>query len=108
MRHQYRVDGGDPGEYGGLSFLDETDEFVGIEPGHHNDRTSGIDGEIEGHGQPEYMEERQDGQKPFFATVEFRKPGAELHHVGENVCMREHGALGDARGATGVLEKSEL
>ena len=51
--------------------------------------------------------ERQRTDEYFFAIVQLlRHYRLALEHVGHQVAVRQHGALGDARGAAGILQHS--
>ena len=55
------------------------------------------------------MVQRQGGDDPFAVGGEWRAdPGLRLVHVGQQVAVRQHGALGEAGGAAGVLQEGDV
>ena len=54
------------------------------------------------------VEERDGAHHPLFAFLERHHPAAHLHGVGHQVAVGEHGGLGHAGGAAGVLEERRV
>ena len=67
------------------------------------------DGEIHQSGHGEDVEEGYAAKKAFLALKgEIAKPGMALLHIDRKVGMREHRALGRARGASRILENRDI
>ena len=65
--------------------------------------------EEEVRGDGEDVVQRQGGDDPFAVGGEWRAdPGLRLVHVGQQVAVRQHGALGEAGGAAGVLQEGDV
>lgn len=82
---------------------------VGVELREEHEPRAHRHREGQAQGQPVGVEHRQHrvDDAPL-ATHDLRHPGAGLGGVGEQVGVREHGALGGARGSAGVLDDREI
>jgi hypothetical protein len=60
-------------------------------------------------GQREDVVERQCGDDDFLTFTHHRlQPGMRLHHVGNDVAVGQHGALGNTSCAAGVLKECNI
>src|SRR3546814_9645203 len=82
-------------------------KLLQVEPRQQDHLAADPHGPVHHHGHGEDMEQRQDAEDALAALVAGAEPQARLHGVGIDVGVGQHGALGHAGGAAGVLRSVE-
>ena len=106
------VDGGVHGGHAGKQrrpFLRKILEHrLQLEARVHDDLGAAIDAQVHHHGHGEDVEEGQHPHHAFLAHLQAFEPARALHGVGVEIGVAEHGALGYAGGAAGVLQYGDV
>ncbi len=97
--------GGDE-HVGALLLGDEREELDEIELGHRDERRPIAQGGVEQHGHAVDVEERQDGEDAIIGADAHAR--IDLAHVGHEVGVGEHHALGPPGGARRVRQHREV
>ncbi len=93
-------------QVGAAVILDDAEELGQVELGHRHQARAAAQGDVEEHGHPVDVEERQQRQHPVVALdVEH---GPALHDVRDQVGVAELDALGEARRAGRVRQHGEV
>ena len=96
------------GHHGRLRLVDQLHGVVEHEARHDHDLGAIGDGEVHHRGHGEDVEEGQRCQHALVAGHQMRRPGRALPAVGGDVGVGEHGALGGAGGAAGILQHRDV
>ena len=102
------IDPGDGGEARAVELLDEAGHVAWI--GDQVVEAAQLHEHQSVRGQGEDVVQRQGGDDHFLAALELvgAHPGRGLLHVGHQVAVGEHGTLGHAGGAAGVLQEGDV
>ena len=92
-----------------VPLLDEFDQAGNVARIGNHHLSGGKFGKAQRRGEAEDVVERQSGHGHFFAHFKrLADPGARLFDVGKHVAVREHGTLGNTRGAACVLQQRNV
>ena len=67
-----------------------------------------MDAKIHHHRHGKNMEQRQHAHHDFFAELSFLEVVVRLLHIGGEIGVGEHGALGPSGGAAGILQHRDI